>query len=373
MKHVFILGAGASREAGGPLMSDLLDRAERLSRNKKIDGPASDLVFRGLEELQIAHSKAALDINNVESVMAAFEMAALFGRLGKLTPEAVNELPRAITTVVAQTVEELVQFQIPSSGVSGVEIPYSYRSLKKLLKEWDLHTEQVALVTFNYDLALDVLLHSLATTPDYSLEDTSGSGVALLKLHGSLGWTTKAGDGLEGGPNSPVIIPLNLRPHIAGDHYESENFHAKPRPFRVRPLLQQPGLSGLPVIVPPTWAKENFYKSIRNVWRRAARELGGAENIYVFGYSLPEADHFFRLLYALGTVGAARLKRFWVFDPDREVEGRFRSILGQSATTRFRYFEYPFDDGVQHLSSMLRSEKNNDPSIWSEKDNPSIG
>jgi predicted membrane metal-binding protein len=48
MKHVFILGAGASREAGGPLMSDLLDRAERLSRNKKIDGSASDLVFRGL-------------------------------------------------------------------------------------------------------------------------------------------------------------------------------------------------------------------------------------------------------------------------------------------------------------------------------------
>jgi len=269
MKHVFILGAGASREAGGPLMSDLLDRAERLSRNRKIDEYASDLVFRGLEELQIAHSKAALDINNVESVMAAFEMAALFGRLGKLTPKDVSELPRAITTVVAQTVEELVEFQIQSAGV---EAPYSYLSLKKLLKQWDLHREQVALVTFNYDLALDVLLNNLAFTPDYSLEDTFGSGVPLLKLHGSLGWTTKAGDG--GGQDSPVIIPLNLRPHIEKHSDQIEFPPGQGHPFRVRPFLKQRGLSGLPVIVPPTWAKENFYKSIRNVWRRAAANSG---------------------------------------------------------------------------------------------------
>ena len=41
--------------------------------------------------------------------------------------------------------------------------------------------------------------------------------------------------------------------------------------------------------------------------------------------SLPASDHFFRYLYALGTVGDLRLKRVWVFDPDREVGWRFNS------------------------------------------------
>jgi len=84
MKHVFILGAGASREAGGPLMGDFLDHAEELSHNSDVDHEAFDLVFRGIKELQVVHSKAFLDINNVESVMAAFEMAKLFGRLGDM-------------------------------------------------------------------------------------------------------------------------------------------------------------------------------------------------------------------------------------------------------------------------------------------------
>ena len=35
MKTVFILGAGASRAAGGPLMSDFLDYSEKLIRLKR--------------------------------------------------------------------------------------------------------------------------------------------------------------------------------------------------------------------------------------------------------------------------------------------------------------------------------------------------
>jgi uncharacterized protein with NRDE domain len=87
-KTVFILGAGASREAGGPLMADFLDIAEDMfeimsqsqERHPYYDSFA--LVFKGVHKLQEAYARSTLDLNNIESVFAAFEMATLLGKLG---------------------------------------------------------------------------------------------------------------------------------------------------------------------------------------------------------------------------------------------------------------------------------------------------
>jgi hypothetical protein len=72
----------------------------------------------------------------------------------------------------------------------------------------------------------------------------------------------------------------------------------------------------------------------------------------VFGFSLPPSDTFFRFLYALGTTSKTRLRRFWVFDPDQSgaVEGRFRALLGQSATERFRYVSKTFRLAVNEVA-----------------------
>ncbi len=68
-------------------------------------------------------------------------------------------------------------------------------------------------------------------------------------------------------------------------------------------------------------------------------ELADAENVFVIGYSLPPSDHFFPLLFGLGTVGAAPLRRFWVFDPDSNLSKKFERLLGPGALQRFRSFE----------------------------------
>jgi hypothetical protein len=117
--------------------------------------------------------------------------------------------------------------------------------------------------------------------------------------------------------------------------------------------LNRDNTTGRPVIVPPTWAKGTYYSDIKSVWRRAADEMKEAENIYVMGYSLPSTDEFFRLLFALGTAGTTRLKRFWVFDPNPDVEQKFRSILGQAAEARFKFFPLRFTQGLSDLISQL--------------------
>jgi len=76
---VIILGAGASKQGGAPLMHDFLDVArDLLSADKVGDARKSfETVFRGISALQQVHSKSELDILNLESVFAAFEMGLL--------------------------------------------------------------------------------------------------------------------------------------------------------------------------------------------------------------------------------------------------------------------------------------------------------
>ena len=77
---VFVLGAGASREAGAPLMKDFIDTAESMLRSENCghERPAFELVFKAIAALQPVYAKAVLDTNNLESVFSALEMA---GRL----------------------------------------------------------------------------------------------------------------------------------------------------------------------------------------------------------------------------------------------------------------------------------------------------
>ncbi len=76
---VFILGAGASKQAGAPLMANFLDVADELLQHpdKAVDKDAFDRVTRGRNQLESVVSKAFIDIQNVEGVFSAFEFARL--------------------------------------------------------------------------------------------------------------------------------------------------------------------------------------------------------------------------------------------------------------------------------------------------------
>ena len=95
---------------------------------------------------------------------------------------------------------------------------------------------------------------------------------------------------------------------------------ANNQPFKVLPLVEQlkcgcenPDLDLM--IVPPTWDKSDGHKKLSTVWKKAASDLGSADNIIVIGYSFPKSDVFFHHLYALGSVGEKPLSRFIVINP----------------------------------------------------------
>ncbi len=358
-KTVFILGAGASKMGGSPLMGEFLDVAQDLWARGDVGDDASkfETVFQMIGSLQIANSKARLDLSNIEALFNIFEMARLLGVFPMPGSTTTAEVAiDALRGLIAATLEATTRFAAVVHGNSiQLHAPEPYERFVELLKHLRGQAaprHNVALFTFNYDLGLDYALARANVQSDYCLVRGAACTVPLLKLHGSLNWAIA---------NSPSadVVPWSM--HDYTSLLTSGIIANGPGVVRVAPrqhFQQFPGRQGSlragPFIVPPTWNKTDHHHAIKPVWERAAQELRDAENIFVVGYSLPETDGFFKTLYALGTVGDVPLRRFWVFDPAPRgggVESRFRDMLGTGAEARFEYFPVPFDQAINILES----------------------
>jgi len=355
---VFILGAGASKAAGAPLMLDFLDVAERLMKQGKLNDVKVEyeLVFKGIEALHMALPKAKFDVANIESVAGAFEMARLFNTLGALSEQEVAELPEAMKRIIVCVIERSISLRVvgPTQGKSVLP-PQPYDKfveyLVKVTKDGISNDfGRVTVLTFNYDLSMDYAFHYAGVPITYCLDNaTSGNEVKLLKLHGSFNWG-----------HCPVcnkIIPWRMKEyfnkhtwgHLWSDEVKTANLHLT----KHLKDYEHCGKKGMnPVIVPPTWNKTQYHQTIDSVWQAAVSELKNAENIYICGYSYPETDQFFKTLYALGTTSATRLKRFWVFNPDEMLKDKFKNMLGQAAEDRFLFHAKTFAEAISELTKV---------------------
>jgi len=357
MKTVFILGAGASRAAGGPLMSDFLDYSEKLMR-LKTDGfvqaeEAFNDVFNALTELQAVHAKSYLDLDNIEVLFGAIEMAQIICKLGARQKEQIIKLRDSIITLIYKTLEYSIEFPIKDSIIYP---PWPYENFCKMLVDLRINrlkkyadAHEFSFLTFNYDLALDYALTYYSLYYSYCLSNEKEIGkLPYLKLHGSINW----GICQECNKIVPLYfnelkLPINLS-DLKSCHYELGSA------LHYKSCCQKP-LKGPPVLIPPTWNKTGYHGQLSNVWKRAAEELSKADNIFIIGYSLPETDSFFRYLFALGSESSKRIKRFWVFDPDPTgtVEKRFRELIGRGLENRFLYQRVEFFMAIPEIRVAL--------------------
>src|SRR5205085_6596893 len=154
---VFVLGAGASAAAGVPLMGNFLDVAHDLLRaNKVVDRESFELVFDAVGVLPRVHSKAMLDVDNVESVFSAFEMAQILGVFGEYDEARIATLDRAMRQVIAETVERSMPLPTKKhEGHTYVAAPPPYEEFAELIASIRETSQTCSVVTLNYDLACD--------------------------------------------------------------------------------------------------------------------------------------------------------------------------------------------------------------------------
>ncbi len=349
---VFVLGAGASKEAGAPLMADFLDVADMLHKSGSVadKGEHFERVFKAIGSLQKVHSKSELDITNIESIFATFEMAKVIQKMPGSDSDDIDSLIASLKEVICETLEKTIPLSLKGNAIMAPDPYINFVDLIKKLRDDIIPSHNISIITFNYDIACDLALYKGGLGPNYCFDfPTHSSSVPLLKLHGSLNWASCS--------ECNEIVPWDLDKFFKKfswnnpfDH--NQTFLQISRHFNEFIHCKKQVLPE-PVIVPPTWNTSEYHQSLTKVWSRAAEDLGKAENIFVMGYSLPESDAFFRYLYALGTVGDAPLKRFYVYDPELSgsVKNRFQGMLGSGAKSRFKYISKIFTKAIQGVHS----------------------
>jgi hypothetical protein len=362
-RTVFILGAGASKEGGAPIMCDFLDRARDIWALGRVSDANEDFerVFKAISALKVVHSNSRLDLSNIETVFAACEMAKTLRKFPGLADGAEQEVDKilySLKKLIVRTLQMTLPFRLSKSSGNddwdlGSPPPYDeFVLLVRQLIDKARPPHDVAVITFNYDAAVDLALVRGGCPVIYGLNGdpaiTAPRKVPLLKLHGSISWGFSEQNGTK------TVTPLRL-----GNLLSRANFvFTRTGPFHwpFSTALKNAGMTDEPVLVPPTWNKADSHRALEKVWSLAAHELSEAENIIVIGYSMPETDSFFRHLYALGTVGGTMLRRFWVFNPNPSIERRFHDLLGPGAEGRFEFNprgHQTFTDAIAYLRSVF--------------------
>lgn len=358
---VFILGAGASKECGAPLMAEFLDVASNLYQTGVVGDKKAhfERVFNAIGLLQAVHSKAQLDLTNIESIFNALDMANLLGKLPGFEAEEIPTLIASLKELIVKTLELTIKFPTSRSSI-GAPDPYNdFINLIKYLRSDASPQHTVSAITFNYDISLDMALYKAWIGPNYGIPPYSfhQNPVQLLKLHGSLNWASRK----DSGDAYPLLLDDYLKKYkIRG--LEDRNTCIIPIGSQLAEyfsMYTDIPVEDQPVIVPPIWNKAEHHQTLSKVWANAARQLEEAEHIFILGYSLPETDAFFRLLYALGTVGMKPLNKFIVYNPDRTdvVENRFRSMLGPGAVARFEYKPLKFREAIGDIKNYFPPRK----------------
>lgn len=354
---VFVLGAGASSGAGVPVMKEFLGKSERLMEEHNVQGKDDDfrLIFEAIGQLQLTHSKGWINLDNLESVFAAFEFARLLGGLpGRMQDGSAPDPEKLVIEL-----KELIRITIEESLVLQFDhhrnrhLPNSYADFVDLLKQLTFQDAckppMASVITFNYDLALDWTMGSYSLGPRYFVCESiydSPTGVPLLKLHGSLNWC-RSSDGER-------ILPFHMQEYGRTLLSGSEK---SPKKLQVRFDHQKWDSKSGPVLVPPTFNKGEYHRELSKVWVQAARELKEAEFVFVIGYSCPRSDEFFPYLYSLGTAGGKPLKGFWIYDinPNSDIlEKRFKEFLGTDAKNKLHVQQASFLESIPFIAGEIR-------------------
>ncbi|MFC1980906.1 hypothetical protein ACFLVN_01515 [Chloroflexota bacterium] len=255
----------------------------------------------------------------------------------------ITELIPSMERLIAYTLEKTTKLKCTRGSI---EPPLLYTIFSDLINRLISSNKDCTIITFNYDLGLDYSLYRSGIVPDYGLNDNviTGKNVKYLKLHGSLNWGKCS--------KCEKIVPYRNFQYT--EHKSGLDYATIPVISKLQSMsCCEEQLNSGSLIVPPTWNKTAFHGQINQVWRKAASELKDTENIFVLGYSLPNTDMFFHYLFALGVEMKTILKNFYVYNPDRSVEERFKTLLGSGVTERFHFESYDFGNALTAVNGLV--------------------
>jgi hypothetical protein len=369
---VFIVGAGFSKAAGYPLGSEMLIKFEEFVRqpgraenwqlfwdqfvnwrDTQTDLGVREIIKTGNVELIITYLDLLAEAQDINQSQYYKKGKHLEGsHLERHISERQKELEerRESFSRVGDARRGLVRLLVEyfehkhCEGREEEKEYYIREFCNQMVNEGDVF------ITFNYDALLERALYSLGRwvpSDGYGFEvkfieiekwkgheppRLEKSEVKVLKLHGSVGWYIN---------RSENKIFLNrgrfLQSLIPGIRDAAEP-------------VDTPGQYEHSFVIEPSFIKPFEQKELLDIWDEARSSLGRAREVFIIGYSLPQADAYAQQLIVHSLIANRNLSKVTVVDPNRNTLDRYKKLLG-FPINKLGYKDYRIEDWVFSLVS----------------------
>jgi hypothetical protein len=302
-------------------MRGFIDRGrDYLTLQKFSSGEIIDVqaVLDLYDSLRAQFSITEEDIENVETLLSLADLSRLtdITHIACLTnPQLPNQLRRFVDNVITRSVnvthpESPAWLQRRSDGA------FIYKQLVRALA---YHQGRITVITTNYDCLVEFTCYCLGLPFTYNR--ALGDGIEILKLHGSSNWLQCANEACKL-RHLTKVSSVEFLSHGP----ESDKGYIE-RTSKVCPDCNN---DLVPVIVPPTWAKDVDNPALRSVWTRAAQVLAEAEVFAAVGFSLPESDAHIRHLLHIGFSSGRLRQALAVIGSDQASANRWIHLFRES-------------------------------------------
>ncbi len=334
-KKVYILGAGASKPDGVPLMNEFISEGTE-KWDCEDDSETINDFFRFVKAVFPTHIAVNyISSNTPVPDQGMFEMAGYLDEevgIEKVLSKAVElkdiAAGKAIKKFIFKTIESASNRSYVFDSKQPIKKQFTdcyHQFVLKKIKE-DIKKNDIVFISFNYDRFLEgALLHydlgdkfSYLVPPFENPDNRTNfdsymrgyeSKIKLLKLHGALNWIFCS--------NCNDIQLYWSKRYTEGD---------------LCPKCKQNSSS--PLLIPPVINKE-YAKIIEPLWNKAEEYLREASEVIVIGYSFREADIKARNL--VGNALKFNLNSFALTIVDKNSDKILKIILEISETDKNKF------------------------------------
>lgn len=339
--RVFVTGAGFSAEAKYPVTSQLFKQVDKFIQDSapnrdgfswRTDWPQFKKWLQKANTFLVREAGRQGNIENILTVMDLY-LTLKEGMLLAWSKDSVGN-PRWTAqkryfrkrqmlddiqrnrTLLSSGLVQYFEFRHQEDRNLGVSRREPLRRFSdRMLRPRD------AVVTFNYDSSLERTLWEAGKwRPEdgygfpINLRSTGGptnesrgqpSQIQVLKLHGSVGWYAIDKMRVFLSPTFLQDMGINLADkHLPNGAWRSQGF---------------------PAVIEPSLVKRFDNQVVLSLWEKAARCLNKAEEVWILGYSLPEADSATMAL--LATTCRGKKDKIKVVNRNATALNRYKGLL----------------------------------------------
>ena len=337
--NVIILGAGASVDAGIPLLANFVEKMWKFSITGKHNGKdlseedkkIFDEAMKVKNELDGYHGRAAFNDRNIEDILSILSFNLIGGKKSDL--EKQKWFIRAITRTIDLTCNVQHDGTLNKMQVVGHQV---YREFwrKMFTRFKNSPSSFPTIISFNYDLVLErSLFQSLIGTEYNNYRNRFPFGGVNLKYHygfiKDLAFTVNYVPFTTGNFEETAGMKLETsdEPDKNSIDIELLKLHGSLNfPTRKDVALFPTKVANDPYILPPIinkWVGKNE----ETVWSTGLQRLREAKNIIIIGYSLPQTDIFMQYFLRAGVGPNLNLNKIIVLNPTLYQNGAENELM----------------------------------------------